>query len=46
LLKLTKTNDKFWDECEQEDYENMKRIFSSLNKEDIVSGFEEIRKTV
>ena len=35
LLKLTKTNDEFWDEREQENYENMKKLFSSLNKEDI-----------
>ncbi len=35
LLKLTEANDKFWDEREQENYDNMKTLFSSLTKQEI-----------
>ena len=35
LLKLTKANDEFWDARDAENYENMKRIFSYLSKEEI-----------
>ena len=35
LLKLTKQNDIFWEERDQENYDNMKKIFSTLKKEEI-----------
>ena len=35
LLKLTKANEEFWDARDEENYENMKRIFSYLSKEEI-----------
>ncbi len=35
LLHLTADNDKFWEEREKENYENMKMIFSSLSKSEM-----------
>jgi DNA-binding MarR family transcriptional regulator len=35
LLKLTRANDEFWDARDKENYENMKRIFSYLTKDEI-----------
>lgn len=35
LLKLTQVNDEFWEEREQENYENMTKLFSYLTKNEI-----------
>ncbi|MFW9848311.1 MAG: MarR family winged helix-turn-helix transcriptional regulator [Candidatus Thorarchaeota archaeon] len=35
LLQLTADNDTFWEEREKENYENMKKIFSSLSKSEM-----------
>ncbi|MFW9768965.1 MAG: MarR family winged helix-turn-helix transcriptional regulator [Candidatus Thorarchaeota archaeon] len=35
LLKLTEANDKFWEEREIENYENIKKIFSYLTKDEL-----------
>lgn len=35
LLKLTKANDEFWETRDQENYDNMKKLFSYLSKDEI-----------
>ncbi len=35
LLKLTEANEKFWNDREMENYDNMKKIFSYLTKDEI-----------
>ena len=35
LLKLTEENEKFWANREKENYDNMKKLFSSLTKDEI-----------
>ncbi|MFW9889302.1 MAG: MarR family winged helix-turn-helix transcriptional regulator [Candidatus Thorarchaeota archaeon] len=35
LLRLTEANDKFWEAREKENYDNMKKLFSTLNKKEV-----------
>lgn len=35
LLRLTEENDIFWEERDKENYDNMKKIFSTLDKEEL-----------
>ena len=46
LLKLTKSNDEFWEARDTENYENMKRIFSYLTKEEISQFHKILSKSV
>ena len=34
-MKLTEENDKFWEVREKENYDNMKKLFSTLNKKEV-----------
>ena len=35
LLKLTDENDRFWEVRERENYDNMRKLFSTLNKKEV-----------